>query len=307
MNEQSEGGMRRDVVLVVDDTPETLSLVTDALEDAGMTVLVATDGPTALERVTLVRPDVILMDAVMPGMDGFETCMALRRLPGSAATPIIFMTGLSDTEHVVKGFDAGGVDYVTKPIDPDALIARIRTHLANARRMTSARAALEAAGRALLAVTPDGRVQWHTPRADRFIADLTGSVEAPPIVPEAILRWLGSGATAPDARSLTWPPGQSRFRLTSLGGVGGDQWLIAVEESDEAGQRQRLAARFQLTEREAEVLYWVARGKASRDIGDILGASPRTVDKHMERILAKLGVENRAAAAALAMRTLGSE
>lgn len=310
MNVQSEG-MRGDVVLVVDDTPDTLSLVTDALEDAGMTVLVATDGPTALERVALVSPDVILLDAIMPGMDGFETCAALRRTPGAALVPIIFMTGLSDTEHVVKGFDAGGVDYVTKPIDPGALIARIRTHIANARRMTSARAALEAAGRALVAVTPDGLVQWHTPRADRFVAILTdsdpGAATATAMLPAAILAWLAAGATAPDARSLAWPPGQSRFRLTSLGGVGGDQFLIAIEESDEAGQRQRLALRFQLTEREAEVLFWVRRGKASRDIGDILGTSPRTVDKHMERILTKLGVENRAAAAALAMRTLGSE
>jgi DNA-binding NarL/FixJ family response regulator len=304
VNGQSEG-MRGDVVLVVDDTPETLSLVTDALEDAGMSVLVATDGPTALERVALVSPDVILLDAMMPGMDGFETCMALRRMPGAALVPIIFMTGLSDTEHVVKGFDAGGVDYVTKPIDPGALIARIRTHIANARRMSSTRAALEAAGRALIAATPDGRIEWHTPKADGFMTELARGTGDGNMLPRAVVQWLGSAGAAPDARSLSWPPEAPRYRLTSLGGVGGQQWLIAVEDSDESARTALLATRFQLTEREAEVLLWVAMGKSSRDIGDILGMSPRTVDKHMERILAKLGVENRAAAAGLAVRVLG--
>jgi len=297
--------MRGEVVLVVDDTPETLSLVTDALEDAGMSVLVATDGPTALERVALVSPDVILLDAKMPGMDGFETCVALRRTPGAALVPIIFMTGLSDTENVVKGFDAGGVDYVTKPIDPGALIARIRTHIANARRMSSTRAALEAAGRALIAATPDGRIEWHTPKTDGFMAELARSTGDRSILPRAVVQWLGSAGAAPDARSLGWPPESPRYRLTSLGGVGGQQWLIAVEDSDESARTALLAGRFQHTEREAEVLLWVAMGKSSRDIGEILGISPRTVDKHMERILAKLGVENRAAAAGLAVRVLG--
>lgn len=301
----SPDALRRDVVLVVDDTPDTLSLVTDALEDSGMTVLVATDGTSALQRVALVSPDVILLDAVMPGMDGFETCVALRRMPGTEATPIIFMTGLADTEHVVKGFDAGGVDYVTKPIDPDALIARIRTHLANARRMSSARAALDAAGRALLAVDAEGRIEWHTPRADGFVASLVGTPDAPPTLPAAVMQWLASTGAATEGNALAWPPTAPRYRLTAIGRAGAQQLLVGVEENDEAALRARLADRFQLTEREAEVLFWVARAKSSRDIGEILGTSPRTVDKHMERILVKLSAENRAAAAGLAIRVLG--
>ena len=301
----SPDALRRDVVLVVDDTPETLSLVTDALEDAGMTVLVATDGASALQRVALVSPDVILLDAVMPGMDGFETCIALRRMPGTEATPIIFMTGLADTENVVKGFDAGGVDYVTKPIDPDALIARIRTHLANARRMSSARAALDAAGRALIAVDTDGRIEWHTPRADGFVATLPDAAGTAPALPAAVMQWLASAGAATEGNALAWPPAAPRYRLTPIGRAGAQQLLVGVEENDEAAQRARLAERFQLTEREAEVLFWVARAKSSRDIGEILGTSPRTVDKHMERILVKLSAENRAAAAGLAIRVLG--
>ncbi len=307
MNEPSDA-TQRDVVLVVDDAPETLSLLTDALEAGGMTVLVATDGATALARVQRIVPDVILLDAVMPGMDGFETCAAMRSMPALAQVPIIFMTGLADAEHVVRGFDSGGVDYVTKPIDPDVLIARLRTHLANARRMSTARAALDAAGRALLAVSLDGRVQWSTPKAQAFMTTATTSLGDAQQLAVPLVVWLQALANGgQESRPRSWPENEPRFLVTSLGTVGNGQVLLAVEATDEADHRRRLGEKFHLTERESEVLYWVARGKSSRDVGDILGSSPRTVDKHIERILVKLGVENRAAAAAVAMRLLSAE
>jgi DNA-binding response OmpR family regulator len=137
----------RDIVLVVDDSPNTLHMLTDAIEGAGMTVLVALDGEQALSLIERITPDVILMDAVMPGLDGFEICRRLKRNPALAHVPIIFMTGLSETGDIIKGLDAGGVDYVTKPIAPDELLARIRVHLSNARISQSARAALDASGR----------------------------------------------------------------------------------------------------------------------------------------------------------------
>src|SRR5258708_36021966 len=113
----------RDTVLVVDDSPETLRLLTDAIEDAGMTVLVAREGEHALSIVEKVLPDVILMDALMPGMDGFETCRRLKRNSTLAHVPVIFMTGLSETQDIVKGLEAGGGDYVTKAIAPDDMAA----------------------------------------------------------------------------------------------------------------------------------------------------------------------------------------
>jgi DNA-binding NarL/FixJ family response regulator len=297
---------RRDVVLVVDDSPETLSLLTDALESSGMTVLVATDGSSALERVQRLAPDVILLDAVMPGMDGFETCAALRALPALAAVPILFMTGLTDAEHVVRGFDAGGVDYVTKPIDPEALIARIRSHVANARRMRSTRAGLEASGRALLAVDGQGGVLWHTPRAAGVIRVACVTAGGRPMLQGDALDWIrGIGAGAA-ITSLPWPVQAPSHTLACLGSVGGGQFLLSVEETVQ-GAMSRLAQRHQLTDRESEVLLWVARGKSSRDIGEILGASPRTIDKHLEHAFVKLGVENRAAAAALVTRHLAAE
>ena len=121
-----------------------------------MTVLVARDGEHALSIVERVTPDVVLMDAVMPGTDGFETCRQLKQNKALAHVPVIFMTGLSDTEHIIKGLEAGGVDYVTKPIVPGELLARIRVHLANARMAHSARAALDVFGRFLLAASHTG-------------------------------------------------------------------------------------------------------------------------------------------------------
>src|SRR3569832_2982051 len=105
MNTESK---KRDVALVVDDSPETLRLLTDALDGVGMTVMVALDGTAAMRIVDQITPDIILLDAVMPGIDGFETCRRLKREAGLADVPVIFMTGLAETEYIVRGLDAGG-------------------------------------------------------------------------------------------------------------------------------------------------------------------------------------------------------
>ena len=94
---------QRDIVLVVDDSPDTLSFLTEAIERSGATVLVAVGGDLALDLVEEITPDIILLDAVMPGMDGFETCRRLKAKGRLAHVPVIFMTGLSETEHIVKG------------------------------------------------------------------------------------------------------------------------------------------------------------------------------------------------------------
>ena len=149
--------------------PETLRLLTDALEEAGMTVLVAREGEHALSIAEKVVPDVILMDALMPGTDGFATCRRLKQNKALAHVPVIFMTGLTDTEHIIKGLEAGGVDYISKPIVPGELLARIRVHLANARMAHSARTALDAFGRFLLATSHTGRMLWYTPQAAKLL------------------------------------------------------------------------------------------------------------------------------------------
>src|ERR1700704_4573911 len=182
---------KRDVALVVDDSPETLRLLTDALDGAGVTVMVALDGASAMRIVDQVTPDIVLLDAVMPGMDGFETCKRLKRDAGLSNVPIIFMTGLAETEHIVRGLEAGGVDYVTKPIVIEEMLARIRVHLANARLTQSARAALDVSGRYLLAVNRQGKVMWATPQAQKLLSDnLTAATDDEFELPEPMLQWL---------------------------------------------------------------------------------------------------------------------
>src|SRR5271163_585737 len=231
----------RDIVLVVDDSPETLRLLTDALEEAGMTVLVAREGEHALSIVEKVVPDVVLMDALMPGADGFATCRKLKQNRALAHVPIIFMTGLTDTEHIIKGLEAGGVDYISKPFVPGEMLARIRVHLANARMAHSARAALDAFGRFLLAASHAGRVLWYTPQA----AKLLGA---------AFANFAREAYVLPRETSTA-------MRLIYVGQIGPDEFLLRLLEGDIIDDRTVLRQRLTVTEHEAEVLLWIARGK----------------------------------------------
>lgn len=295
---------KRDVALVVDDSPETLRLLTDALDGAGMTVMVAMDGAAAMRIVEQITPDIILLDAMMPGIDGFETCRRLKRDAGMSDVPVIFMTGLAETEHIVRGLEAGGVDYVTKPIVIEEMIARIRVHLANARLTQSARTALDVSGRFLLAVNAQGAILWATPQAQKLLADnLAAEADDDLVLPPPLLAWLdqaqkGSGSKPGASASF---PSNEQLRLQYMGKVGPNEFLLRLAKDSAAGIPAEFSKELGLTTREGEVLVWLSKGKSNRDIAQILGLSPRTVDKHLEQIYAKLGVENRTAAAAIAV------
>lgn len=309
------------VVLLVDDAPDNLAPLHDALDGAGYTVLVALDGESAIRRAQQALPDMVLLDALMPGIDGFEVARRLKADALTAATPIIFMTGLTEPEHLEAAFEAGGVDYVTKPVKPREVMARMALHLRQARQArdgarerSQARHALDAFGYATITVrASDGRLLWQTPLARELLRQHGGggdSVHAP----EAVLHWLRRHLA--DAQALREPPrltlqnGPRRlsFRLHQRVGdedgdpLGQGDWLIVMQETSDESAFSALSQAFGLTAREAEVLYWVVKGKINRDIADILGASPATVKKHLERIHAKMGVETRTAAAAMAMQ-----
>ncbi len=295
---------KRDVALVVDDSPETLRLLTDALDSAGMTVMVAMDGAAAMRIVDQITPDIILLDAVMPGIDGFETCRRLKREAGLSNVPVIFMTGLAETEHIVRGLEAGGVDYVTKPIVIEEMLARIRVHLANARLTQSARAALDVSGRFLLAVNGQGRILWATPQAQKLLSDnLAAAANEEYELPAPMLQWLEQaqkGKATPKSHTAASFPDNEQLQLQYMGKLGPNEFLLRLARESSSDLPARFSSELGLTTREGEVLSWLAKGKTNRDIAQILGLSPRTVDKHLEQIYAKLGVENRTAAAAIA-------
>ena len=295
----------QEIVLLVDDSPDALSFLTEALEASGYSVLIATSGASALSIVERITPDIVLMDAVMPKMDGFEACRRLKAGP-SAETPVIFMTGLSETEHIVHALESGGVDYLTKPINIDELRARIRVHLANARSTQSARVALDATGRHLLAADADGSLRWMTPQASRLIHDAVGAGADLGFITRQLAGWLAGGepVAGPDAVLPITEGGKKLFQLAFLEKTGASEFLFRVTPANPVSDDEALRKEFPLTARESEVLAWIAKGKTNRDIGDILGLSTRTVNKHLETIYVKLGVENRASAAVKAAYVL---
>lgn len=295
------------VVLIVDDVMDNLALLHDALDESGFIVLVANNGQSAIETAVKAIPDIILLDAIMPEMDGFEVCVKLKEHVDTSQIPIIFMTGLTETEHVVKAFQAGGADYITKPIRIKEVLARIDAHLHTSHMMKQARVALDAFGQAAIAITPDsGHIVWQTPLAKQLMKKYFEETytEFSAKAPLQLVTWL-AGAQAKLDQDLKEPilplviiktGGRLSFSVAS---VSEEQWVILLREESDAQQIEALMSLFKLTIREAEVLYWVTKGKTSRDIGDILGSSPRTVNKHLEHIYVKLGVETRTAAAAL--------
>lgn len=296
-----------DVVLVVDDVPDNLSVLHDALDESGYTVLVATSGEAALQRAAQAVPDIVLLDAMMPGLDGFEVAKRLKAQAQTAHIPIIFMTGLTETEHLVAALDAGGVDYVTKPIKPKEVLARMGVHLQGARQARQTRNALDAFGYASIAVrASDGHLMWQTPLARELLHAYYGT--SAPDTPPAILRWLRRHLA--EAERQIEPPrlsaelGARRLSIRLHRQTGDDDWLIVMREVSDAAIIESMSLAFRLTAREAEVLYWVVKGKINRDIADILGASPATVKKHLERVFVKLGVETRTAAAGMAMNRI---
>ncbi|MDP2255631.1 MAG: response regulator [Polaromonas sp.] len=280
------------VVQVIDDAPDALGFLIDALEAAGYSVLVARSGEAALESLQWVTPDAILLDAMMPGLDGFETCRRIKQLPERAHIPIIFMTALSETAHIVTAFDMGGVDYVVKPVKIDEVLARLSAHMRNARVSRLAREAVDVAGLGVLMLDSQFRVAWQSPKAAAWLKEFVA-----PGSPVDLFKALVSGLEA--SGSTTLPLGQrggEELVMHWIGSSGLGESMTLLQLRPAAASRVRSA---DLTRREAEVLSWLAKGKTNRDIADILGMSPRTVNKHLEHVYAKLGVETRTSAAAV--------
>jgi CheY-like chemotaxis protein/DNA-binding CsgD family transcriptional regulator len=317
---------RGDLVLVVDDVPDNLAVLHDALDESGYTVLVATSGEAALARAAQAQPDIVLLDAMMPGMDGFEVARRLKADVATAHIPIVFMTGLTETEHLVAALDAGGVDYVTKPIKPKEVLARMNVHLQGARaarqqaqQAGQARNALDAFGYASITVRmPEGRLIWQTSLARDLLLRYCGTTA--PQTPAAVLDWLQQHLPATaggvEPPPLTIEQGARHLQLRvhqqtgdrdepgqNLPGWAGD-WLLIIREVSDASVIEAMSLALKLTAREAEVLYWVVKGKTNKDIGDILGSSPATAKKHLERVFVKLGVETRTAAAGVALKRI---
>lgn len=293
-------------ILIVDDTPENLAVLSDMLSEADYRVLVATDGLSALEQIEYLKPDIVLLDVLMPGIDGFETCRRLKNNPETAAIPVIFMTGLSELDDLLTGFGEGAVDYIVKPIRPPEVLARVHAQLAQRRNLQRAEDTLRKIALAALAFNRSGAITWLTADTVQLLQD-----GYPDIFPSKQFIQVGSLLPAPMLSQINAQL-KSGLSETSDSNVAigqqysgkiitcqqSDEYLLLIQKRHQEWDEASLKAAFGLTPREAEILMWISRGKTNKEVGLILDTSPRTVNKHLEHIFEKLGVPTRTAAVA---------
>jgi DNA-binding NarL/FixJ family response regulator len=300
---------RRGTILVIDDVPENLGVIFEVLSGGGYEVLVVESGEIALERLDLMRPDLIILDVRLPGADGYAICRRLKADPGTSDIPVIMMTGLDDTADMLAGFKAGAVDYVCKPVAAEEVMVRVDTHLQikrlrqrlqernndllrEVRRRREAERQLEQSlDQAVLLTDEAGAVQFATRRAWDLIARFFPDAPLAGL-PKEMRDWLDAGE--PATSRFICPHGALLARRFSSSSSGGG--MIKLEERLNVPSSEQLQS-LGLTPREAEVLYWMAQGKTSPEIAAILESALNTVKKHAQRIYLKLGVENRTAAA----------
>lgn len=288
-------------ILIVDDVPENLSLLYESLDQAGYQVFVATNGFSAIEIAHRLQPEMILLDGSMPEMDGFETCLQLKASPVTAHIPVIFMTGLTETEYILKGFQVGGVDYVTKPLNIDEVQARVKTHLLQARLMHQQKQMLDATGSAILSFNLNGEIIWQTPIVSELLKNHDIDLAH---FQKSLHDWLQDLLKQSDQAHLMhgqYGHQHHQLQLNLLTKIDHNRFfkhvLVQLKEQSQMPSAEDIAlACPNLTPREAEVMHWVTMGKTNRDIAEILLLSPRTVNKHLEHVFEKLFVETRTAA-----------
>ncbi len=301
------------IVMIIDDTPSNLAYLSDTLLEAGYRVLVATNGFDALEQINFLRPDIILMDVLMPDIDGFETCRQLKADPLKADIPVLFMTGLSELKHLLQGFREGGLDYIIKPIRPQEVLARLNVHLSLSRDKQRTANALSISSYSALAINASGIITWLTPAAKILITESMKnglSIEIEDYLPAPILSWAkqhidskqrNQNETSEDF--LTNTGLTLRFSNHQIS----DEYMLWLKKHNQDWNLTSLKDSLGLTFREVEILMWIARGKTNKEVGLILESSPRTVNKHLEHVFEKLGVSTRAAAVAIILQRAGSD
>jgi DNA-binding NarL/FixJ family response regulator len=282
-------------VLVVDDTPANLSLLLDALSEAGHEILVAESGRSALALLEHTTPDLVLLDLVMPGMDGVATCKKIKERAECGDVPVLFMTAVDEPQQKLRAFEAGALDYITKPVYPPEVLARVAAHL----QIRVLRKSLE--DELALRVEAENQLRESLDRA-LVLADAARRIVFSTRLAEDLLHKhfpTRAGSILPVETTLRE---KLEVRAFAENGRSDFTLLLLTERDNEPGPNALI--RLGLTPREAEVLYWIAQGKSNPDTATILGASVRTVHKHVEHIFEKLGLETRNAAMLAALEIL---
>ena len=308
-------------IMIVDDVPANLGVLLDFLDSAGYQVLVAESGESALSQLAYAHPDIVLLDVTMPGIDGYETCRRLKQDARWRDTPVLFLTALNETTDKVRAFEVGAVDFISKPLHPEEVLARVRAHLqirslqqdleeknallekAVALRIEAEEQLQQSLDRAVLVVRDRNQIQFCTRLARRLLDRYFPEVRTGNVLPDALAQWSANGhSTEPWTKQLEETRLQARMFAETQPGA---SFMLLLEEHAISGGSPTSLLCLGLTRREAEVLFWIAHGKSSPEIAIILEAALNTVKKHVQNILLKLGVESRLAAALRASEILG--
>jgi CheY-like chemotaxis protein/DNA-binding CsgD family transcriptional regulator len=311
--------MATKTLLIVDDLPANVDVVLGFLSGAGYRVLISDSGKRALEQLTLALPDIILLDLMMPEMDGIETCKRIKENPDWSHIPVIIMTAADELSRKLAAFQAGAVDFVTKPVQPEEVQARVQTHL-QIRELQStlelknrelaeeielrldAEKQLEASlEQALLVTNRQGQILFATGQA-RILLNTFFSGTADNRLPDELRTWLNGPENQKPRLISHRKRGEIEIDHFALSKSGNLSLLRIEHRNGDNGPKALLA--LGVTAREAEVLYWMAEGKTNPEIAIIIDASLNTVKKHAINLFAKLGVETRTAAARLALGVL---
>jgi DNA-binding response OmpR family regulator/DNA-binding CsgD family transcriptional regulator len=310
-------------ILIVDDEPDNLALLATWLREEGYRVFAAESGERALANLTTSAPDIVLLDVMMPGIDGLETCRQLKAHAEFGDVPVLFLSAISETDMKVKGFAAGAVDYVTKPLQRAEVAARVRTHLQLRGLQVALEARNEELDRAVQQLTQAERGLARALRQPVLIVDRSGVVQfCTAAAEQALTRTLGPRFVRALPREIQgWCVDPARRHSPiEIEGTGGqrivftfvpdaaipDRALLVIDEKSPPANPARLQV-LGLTPREAEILFWIAQGKTSPEIAIILATAPATVQRHVANFLPKLGVDTRLAAALRAMEILGEK
>ena len=320
MPEADADGAARPHILIVDDLPANLGVLLGVLNGAGYEVLVATGGEGALARLAYMQPDLILLDVNMPGLDGYETCRQLKADARWREVPVLFLTAQDDPVDKVRGFEAGAVNYITKPLHAEEVLARVRTHLqirwlqqtlaeknelletAMARRLEAEAQLQQSLDRAVLVVDAAGRMEFCTRLARRLLERYFPAHADPDVLPPLLVTWLDARPTGRPWK-IEQAEGWLEVNLFASGQPGAALMLL-LEEKPKAIHSSARLLQLGLTAREAEVLYWAAHGKSNQEVATILSASLNTIKKHVANLLVKMGAETRLTAALQAAEIL---
>ena len=313
-------------VMVVDDIPANVDVVLGLLHESGCRVLVADSGFRGIEQLELELPDLILLDLMMPGMDGIETCLRIKAREEWKHIPVVMMTAADELSKKLAAFEAGAVDFLTKPIQPEEVLARVRTHL----HIRELQAQLETMNRNLtqknqelaeeIELRLDAEKQLETSlEQSLMISNRQGEILFATRQAQLLLDTFFCSAVKhqlpPELHAwLTGPDNHKPFNVThkKRGEIQIDHFalstsrnlsLMRIEHRNGDRGPQALLA-LGLTAREAEVLYWITEGKTNPEIAIILDSSINTVKKHANNLFTKLGVETRTAAARAALQVL---